>query len=171
MIVRREFLMLTCNANLAEFRFEFVDPTTQVQSTQSSCASPQRQSWAPHMEHLEQHQGSVCLESWASCGNNPSSLSGFSSSHPGINVPSAPEDHPAKILWKTALVLSQAVQRVVILFPLWLETSQCPSLTSSVVIPAVDSLAEYEPWWSCTGAFSGLCHPQKWSICHNHHCL
>lgn len=131
MIVRREFLMLTCNANLAEFRFEFVDPTTQVQSTQSSCAFPQRQSWAPHMEHLEQHQGSVCLESWASCGNNPSSLSGFSSSHPGINVPSAPEDHPAKILWKTALVLSQAVQRVVILFPLWLETSQCPSLTSS----------------------------------------
>lgn len=64
--------------------------------------------------------------------------SGFSSDLPGSNVPSAPEDHPDKSLWKTALVLSQAFQRVATLFPLWPETSQCPSLTSSVVIPAVD---------------------------------
>ena len=74
-------------------------------------------------------------------------------------------------LQKTSLVLSQAFQRVAILFPLWPETFQCPSLTSSVVILAVDSLAEYEPRWSCKVAFSGLCHPQKWYICHNHHCL
>ena len=35
------------------------------------------------------------------------------------------------------------------------------SFDSSLVTPAVGSLAEYEPWWSCKVAFSGLCHPQK----------
>lgn len=76
-----------------------------------------------------------------------------------------------KSVQKTSLVLSQTFQRVAILSPHWQETFQCPSLTSSVVIPAVDSLAEYEPWWSCKVAFSGLCHPWKRYICHNHHCL
>lgn len=64
-------------------------------------------------------------------------------------------------LQKTSLVLSQAFQRVAILSPLWPETFQWPSLTSFMIIPAVDSLAEYEPWWSCKVAFSGLCHPQS----------
>lgn len=45
---------------------------------------PNRQSWAPHMEHLEQHQGSVCFESMNKLWQNPSSLSGFSSNRPAL---------------------------------------------------------------------------------------
>lgn len=122
---------------------------------------PTGQRWAPHMENLEQHQGSVCFESWASGGNNPSSLSGFSSNQPGILLP--PRTILIKVSGGQLWFFPRQFRGLAILFPLWLETSQCPSLTSSVVIPAVDSLAGYEPWWSCTGAFSGLCHPQKWS--------
>lgn len=134
MIVRREFLMLTQNANLAEFN----GLNLQVQPRQSRAHRAHVHSHRAEVgtTHgaLEQHQGSVCFESRASGGNNPSSLSGFSSNHPGINVPSAPEDHPDQSLWKTALALSRQFRGLAILFPFWLETSQCPSLTSSVVI-------------------------------------
>lgn len=167
MIVGSVLLMLICSANQAKIHgLSFQIQPQESRRHHAGAVGQEAELGSPHRQHSEQQWGLTDFDSGASCGNNPSSLSGFSSDHLGMNIPSVLGDSPHKVS-----SLPQAFQRVAIVSPLWPETSQSPSLTTSVVIPAVDSLAEYQPRWSSKVAFSGLCHPQKWYICHNHHCL